>query len=205
MFCSYGCVSYGHWVPNVRKNENRVRYPGLWFSIKCHLTNIGNHIVEIRGWVVRSSYLHNGISYTGKMSSLYWIRAMISGDKWWCEYGLHLILHWLWIFNRKNIWFCGVGFANNFDMTRPEPYELAVLGNTKYPNNDFSNWAWFLVLKPMGSSLKDNVTFSFLETSMLSYLCLWKVCQYGSWFPFRVFGLTNMAYLITKNTYKLMS
>ena len=25
--------------------------------------------------VVRSSYLHNGISYTGKMASLYWIRA----------------------------------------------------------------------------------------------------------------------------------
>ena len=28
--------------------------------------------------VVRSSYLHNGISYTGKMSSLYWIGAQIS-------------------------------------------------------------------------------------------------------------------------------
>ena len=26
--------------------------------------------------VIRSSYLHNGISYTGKMSSLYWIRAL---------------------------------------------------------------------------------------------------------------------------------
>ena len=26
--------------------------------------------------VVRSSYLHNGISYTGKMSSLYWIGAL---------------------------------------------------------------------------------------------------------------------------------
>ena len=25
--------------------------------------------------VVRSSYLHNGISYTGKMTSLYWIGA----------------------------------------------------------------------------------------------------------------------------------
>ena len=25
--------------------------------------------------VIRSSYLHNGISYTGKMTSLYWIRA----------------------------------------------------------------------------------------------------------------------------------
>ena len=28
--------------------------------------------------VVRSSYLHNGISYTGKMSSLYWIEALVS-------------------------------------------------------------------------------------------------------------------------------
>ena len=28
--------------------------------------------------VVRSSYLHNGISYTGKMSSLYWIRALVA-------------------------------------------------------------------------------------------------------------------------------
>ena len=31
--------------------------------------------------VVRSSYLHNGISYTGKMSSLYWIRAL-KGSHW---------------------------------------------------------------------------------------------------------------------------
>ena len=29
--------------------------------------------------VVRSSYLHNGISDTGKMSSLYWIGALLSG------------------------------------------------------------------------------------------------------------------------------
>ena len=27
--------------------------------------------------VVRSSYLHNGISYTGKMTSLYWIRTLV--------------------------------------------------------------------------------------------------------------------------------
>ena len=26
--------------------------------------------------IIRPSYLHNGISYTGKMSSLYWIRAL---------------------------------------------------------------------------------------------------------------------------------
>ena len=30
--------------------------------------------------VVRSSYLHNGISYTSKMSSLYWIGAQYSYD-----------------------------------------------------------------------------------------------------------------------------
>ena len=34
---------------------------------RCLLTSIGNLIVEIR--VVRSSYLHNEISHTGKMSS----------------------------------------------------------------------------------------------------------------------------------------
>ena len=28
--------------------------------------------------ILRSSYLHNGISYTGKMTSLYWIRAQAS-------------------------------------------------------------------------------------------------------------------------------
>ena len=32
--------------------------------------------------VVRSSYLHNGISYTGKMSSLYWIKALVWGESW---------------------------------------------------------------------------------------------------------------------------
>ena len=32
--------------------------------------------------VVRSSYLHNGISYTGKMSSLYWFRPLGSYDNW---------------------------------------------------------------------------------------------------------------------------
>ena len=31
--------------------------------------------------VVRSSYLHNGISYTGKITSLYWIRALGSMAK----------------------------------------------------------------------------------------------------------------------------
>ena len=43
---------------------------------RCHRTSIRNPIVEIRRYE-RSSYLHNGISYTGKMTSLYWIRAQV--------------------------------------------------------------------------------------------------------------------------------
>ena len=45
--------------------------PGTWFNIKMssyqyRKSHCGDKTV------VRSSYLHNGISYTDKMSSLYW-------------------------------------------------------------------------------------------------------------------------------------
>ena len=48
--------------------------PGPWFNIKIssyqyRKSHCGDKTV------VRSSYLHNGISYTGKMSSLYWTGA----------------------------------------------------------------------------------------------------------------------------------
>ena len=33
--------------------------------------------------ILRPSYLHNGISYTGKMTSLYWIRAQVSRKIFW--------------------------------------------------------------------------------------------------------------------------
>ena len=51
-------------------------YPGGWFNIKkssyqYRKSHCGDKTV------VRSSYLHNGISYTGKMTSLYWIRAWV--------------------------------------------------------------------------------------------------------------------------------
>ena len=49
--------------------------PGPWFNIKMssyqyRISHCGDKTV------VRSSYLHNGISYTGKMLSLYWIEAL---------------------------------------------------------------------------------------------------------------------------------
>ena len=48
--------------------------PGPWFNIKMSSYQyMKSHCGDKT--VVRSSYLHNGISYTGKMTSLYWIRA----------------------------------------------------------------------------------------------------------------------------------
>ena len=49
---------------------------GPWFNIKMssyqyRKSHCGDKTV------VRSPYLHNGISYTGKMSSLYWIGALV--------------------------------------------------------------------------------------------------------------------------------
>ena len=61
-------------------SSHSVEYPTMRFlgadSIKrCHLTSIGNPIVDKT--ILRPSYLHNGIPYTGKMTSLYWIGAQM--------------------------------------------------------------------------------------------------------------------------------
>ena len=49
-------------------------FPGPRFNIKMSSYRYRKSLCGDKT-VVRSSYLHNGISYTGKMSSLYWIRA----------------------------------------------------------------------------------------------------------------------------------
>ena len=51
--------------------------PGPWFNIKMSSCQYRNSHCGDKT-VVRSSYLRNGISYTGKMSSLYWIRTQVS-------------------------------------------------------------------------------------------------------------------------------
>ena len=67
-----------------------LKYSGPWFNIKMpsyqyRKSHCGDKTV------VRSSYLHNGISYTGKTTSLYWIRALISTParimfRWGCTW-----------------------------------------------------------------------------------------------------------------------
>ena len=66
--------NFSQWLKGLRQRQiAAVRQgPGPRFNIKMlfyqnRKSHCGNKTV------VRSSYLHNGISYTGKMSSLYWI------------------------------------------------------------------------------------------------------------------------------------
>ena len=48
--------------------------PGGWFSKKMQSHQYKKYHFRDKK-ILRPSYLHNGISYTGKMASLYWIRA----------------------------------------------------------------------------------------------------------------------------------
>ena len=68
---------------------------GPWFNIRTtsyqyRKSHCGDKMV------IRSSYLHNGISYTGKMSSLYWISPLVSS----CTHSHFLITLFLGLFTQ---------------------------------------------------------------------------------------------------------
>ena len=59
-----------------RHIHDTAAHPGPWFNIKMSSYQYRkSHCGDNTD--VRSSYPHNGISYTGKIISLYWIRAQI--------------------------------------------------------------------------------------------------------------------------------
>ena len=61
-------------------HTNQFEWPGPWFNIKMTSYQYRkSHCGDKTIW--RPSYLHNGISHTGKMPSLYWIRAQIDFDR----------------------------------------------------------------------------------------------------------------------------
>ena len=67
-------VSHGSYV-RTTDSVNKRRRRGLWFNIKMssyqyRKSHCGDKTV------VRSSYLHTGISYTGTMAYLYWISPL---------------------------------------------------------------------------------------------------------------------------------
>ena len=64
------------WNCNQVRKQLTPKNPGPWFNIKMssyqyRKSHCGDKTV------VRSSYLHNGISYTGKMTSLYWFGPLV--------------------------------------------------------------------------------------------------------------------------------
>ena len=75
LFCMVGshCLPFGT-VDGIAGMRGQT--PGPWFNIKMtsykHRKSHCGHKT-----ILRPSYLHNGISYTGKMTSLYWIRAQV--------------------------------------------------------------------------------------------------------------------------------
>ena len=62
---------------------------GPWFNIKMSSYQYKKSHCGDKT-VVRSSYLHNGISYTSKMTSLYWIRVLGLSVLSWQVYNDHL-------------------------------------------------------------------------------------------------------------------
>ena len=69
-----------NWYPPPPPPPPPPRAPGPWFNIKIQSYQYRKSHCGDKT-VVRSSYLHNGISYTGKVASLYWISPQI--DRQW--------------------------------------------------------------------------------------------------------------------------
>ena len=63
-------------VPLLLKGPDVAATPGPWFNIKMSSYQYRNSHCGDKT-ILRPSYLHNGIPYTGKMTSLYWIRVQI--------------------------------------------------------------------------------------------------------------------------------
>ena len=65
-------------------DDHIFQYPGPWFNIKMPSYQYRKSYCGDKTGV-RSSYLHNGISYVGKMASFYWISPPIAnhcGEKY---------------------------------------------------------------------------------------------------------------------------
>ena len=79
---------------------------GPWFNIKMssyqyRKSHCGDKTV------VRSSYLHNGISYTGKMTSLYWFGPLVLHFNMllFCKLGFFSAFSWYTFYNTMHIFF----------------------------------------------------------------------------------------------------
>ena len=73
---SVGTSIIHNWLWCWFDDGNYLKRTGPWFNINMSSYQYRKSHCGYKT-VVRSSYLHNGISYTGKMSSLYWIGPQV--------------------------------------------------------------------------------------------------------------------------------
>ena len=116
--------------------------PGSWFNIKMPSYQCRNpHSVDKT--ILRSSYLHNTISYTGKMSSSHWIRTQF-------RFPFEPLLY---VF-RNMVWDTAASKVNVFTyvLGQNEPQD----GGSKQPN---FLWEWIVdsIIYKMTSLEYDNL------------------------------------------------
>ena len=95
--------SYDNAFYRILKQDPAVRLNKKMSSYQYRKSHCGDKTV------VRSSYLHNGISYTGKMLSLYWIRAQVVDQSWLTFHSQGYPMHTI-IYEHK----CQLRFATMF-------------------------------------------------------------------------------------------
>ena len=111
--------------------------------------------------ILRPSYLHNGISYTGKMTSLYWIRVLgvpavglsvaVAGSSWQSA-GRSLRQHWLTGWQRGPARHCHTAAAWTPGHYRHLWNPLTLLDARDHPSGWGQECAGWLVIWPPWSA-----------------------------------------------------
>ena len=128
--------------------------------------------------VVRSSYLHNGISYTGKMSSLYWIGGHIR-----CPLGImqpcnSSLLYGIWLH---------MYIITNMFLLLCLHYRFMTQISDNTVNDDWKLNMWRIILQ---NNLNDNFTqrkflemYKYCSLRQLAYhhMSSWQVYKNAGW------------------------
>ena len=135
------CVSRPQWVNWVAvalrlRGESRTvsqeRQPGPWFNI--NVQSFQYRRSHCGDKTIRSSYLHNGISITGKMALLYWANPKVTFPIVYHAIS-EFILHWSMILNIISFFFTVLG-------ARSEGWTLGGVRDADSCVDDVNRWLW---------------------------------------------------------------
>ena len=114
-----------------------------WFNIEmssyqCRKSHCGDKMI------LRPSYLHNGISYTGKMTYLYWIRALdslsaitIDNAIYHINYAHHFVLLWsvVVVMEVNSLWPSDAIWYNRYGSTLAQVMACCLRAPSHYLNH----------------------------------------------------------------------